>query len=113
MFPTTCKYILDTYKKSKKIRDTHLPQNNFNIMVRENFEMIALMDNDSDVKIYFSNPPIEEQYEVSNKIEIFDKLEKVIKYIYDNPYNRGIEIVNSKQVYSWYDILQKLKSENI
>ena len=39
--------------------------------------------------------------------------EKVIKYIYDNPYNRGIEIVNSKRVYSWYDILQKLKSENI
>ena len=37
----------------------------FNLIEREDFEMIELMDTDFNVRAYFSNPPVEEQYDLN------------------------------------------------
>lgn len=39
-----------------------LNKDNFKLIPRDNFEMIELMESGDTVRVYFSNPPIEEQY---------------------------------------------------
>ncbi len=47
-----------------KFKEKYLGQPGFKLIEREDFEMIELMDPDYDVRAYFSNPPVEEQYEL-------------------------------------------------
>jgi hypothetical protein len=42
----------------------YLSKPNFKIMKKPNFYMIELMDSDFDVRVYFSNPPLDEQLNV-------------------------------------------------
>ena len=37
-------------------------QSNIKLIVRENFEMIELFDPEFNVRAYFSNPPLDEQF---------------------------------------------------
>ncbi len=37
----------------------------FRLITRDKFEMIELMDSSFDVRVYFSNPPVEKQYGLS------------------------------------------------
>ena len=52
--------ILD-YTKFKK---TYLPQKGFKLIVRENFEMIELIDPEFNVRAYFSSPPLDVQLKI-------------------------------------------------
>lgn len=52
---------IDNYNDFK---ETYLSKENFKLIERETFEMIELMDKDFNVRIYFSNPPVEKQYEL-------------------------------------------------
>lgn len=52
-------FAVNNYDKFKK---TVLSLPGFKLIPRETFEMIELMDPDFNVRVYFSNPPVEEQY---------------------------------------------------
>ena len=39
----------------------YLVKKGFKLIQRENFEMIELMDSEFDVRVYFSNPPLDKQ----------------------------------------------------
>lgn len=39
----------------------HISKKEFKLIRREDFEMIELMDSEFDVRVYFSNPPLDEQ----------------------------------------------------
>ena len=56
-----CDFKINNYKKFK---DEYLSKANFKLIKRETFEMIELMDNEFNVRIYFPN----EQYELLDKI---------------------------------------------
>ena len=42
----------------------YLSKNNFKLIQQNNFKMIELMDSDFDVRVYFSNPPLDEQLNI-------------------------------------------------
>ena len=50
---------IEQYEEFKKENSN---KENFKLIVRENFEMIELMDSRFKVRVYFSNPPVEQQY---------------------------------------------------
>ena len=64
-----CDFKINDYEKFK---DTYLLKDEFKLIERETFEMIELMDNEFNVRAYFSNPPVEEHYELLDKIEILN-----------------------------------------
>ncbi|MFH1398910.1 MAG: hypothetical protein ABIG95_02255 [Candidatus Woesearchaeota archaeon] len=43
-------------------KQKYLVKKGFKLLLRENFEMIELMDPDSEVLAYFSHPPLDEQF---------------------------------------------------
>ena len=47
-----------------EFKEKYLSQKEFKLIVRENFEMIELMDTQFDVRVYFSNPPLDEQLKI-------------------------------------------------
>jgi hypothetical protein len=52
-------FTISDYDKFKK---DFLKKKGFKIIKRENFEMIELIDSRFNVRAYFSNPPLEEQF---------------------------------------------------
>ena len=50
-----------TVKNYPEFKRRYLPQREFSLIVRKNFEMIELVDPQFDVRAYFSNPPLDEQ----------------------------------------------------
>ena len=44
------------------LKKSCLSKSGFKLIPRDSFEMIELMDADFNVRVYFSNPPVEEQY---------------------------------------------------
>lgn len=50
-------FALESYEDFKQ---RYLGQENFKLIEREEFEMIELMDSHFNVRVYFSNPPVEE-----------------------------------------------------
>ncbi|MCL4386918.1 MAG: hypothetical protein M1355_00730 [Patescibacteria group bacterium] len=52
-------------KDYQKLKDVCLSKPGFELIERETFEMIELMDKSFDVRIYFSNPPVEKQYRLA------------------------------------------------
>lgn len=52
-----------TVSDYEMFRKEHKDQENFKIIPKDNFEMIELMEPSATVRVYFSNPPIEKQYE--------------------------------------------------
>jgi len=50
-----CDFELSDYAKFKQ---NHLEKPGFKLIERETFEMIELMEEGGDVRIYFSNPPV-------------------------------------------------------
>lgn len=51
-------FTVSNYPEFKK---KYLSQKGFKLIVRENFEMIELVDSQFNVRAYFSNPPLNEQ----------------------------------------------------
>ena len=46
-----------------KFKEKYLPQAGFKLIKkREDFEMLELMDSEFDVRVYFSNPPLDKQF---------------------------------------------------
>ena len=54
-------FIIDNYDEFK---EEYLQEENFKLIQRETFEMIELMDNDFNVRVYFPNPPVTKQFEL-------------------------------------------------
>lgn len=54
-------FTVENYSEFKK---KHLSKIGFKLITRENFEMIELVDPKFDVRVYFSNPPLNEQLEI-------------------------------------------------
>jgi len=52
-------FTVSNYPKFKK---KYLSQKGFKLIVRENFEMIELTDPPFNVRVYFSNPPLDKQF---------------------------------------------------
>lgn len=44
-----------------------LSKSEFKLIKREDFEMVELVDPEFDVRVYFSNPPLDEQFGVKDK----------------------------------------------
>lgn len=54
-----------TLKNYNGFKETHLQDTeHFKLIERANFEMIELRDSNFDVLVYFSNPPLTEQFDV-------------------------------------------------
>jgi hypothetical protein len=51
-------FTVSDYPKFKK---KYLSRKGFKLIERENFEMIELIDSEFDVRVYFSNPPLDKQ----------------------------------------------------
>lgn len=51
----------NNYEEFKK---EYLRKEGFKLIERENFEMIELMSSEFNVRVYFSNPPVEKQYKL-------------------------------------------------
>lgn len=51
-------FTVSNYPEFKK---KYLSQKGFNLIVRKNFEMIELVDHHFNVRVYFSNPPLNKQ----------------------------------------------------
>lgn len=49
-------------KDYEKFKEKYLREPGFKLIERETFEMIEIMDPAFNVRAYFSNPPVEEQY---------------------------------------------------
>lgn len=56
-------FTVNNYSAFKK---TYLSQAGFKLIEREKFEMIELMDPEFKVRTYFSNPPLDQQLNISN-----------------------------------------------
>lgn len=54
-----------TVEKYKEFKEKYLDYDNFKLIEREEFEMIELMDSDFDVRVYFSNPPLDKQLKIN------------------------------------------------
>lgn len=52
---------VENYEEFKK---KYLGKENFKLIVRPDIEMLELMDNKFDVRVYFSNPPVDKQLNV-------------------------------------------------
>lgn len=50
-----------TVKSFNKLKDKYLSRKGFELIEREDFEMVELIDSDFNVRVYFSNPPLDEQ----------------------------------------------------
>jgi hypothetical protein len=55
-------FTVDNYPDFKK---KYLSQDGFKLMLKEDFEMIELMDSEFDVRVYFSDPPLDKQLGLS------------------------------------------------
>jgi len=55
-------FTVDNYLDFKK---KYLSQSGFKLMLKEDFEMIELMDSEFDVRVYFSDPPLDKQLGLS------------------------------------------------
>jgi len=55
-----------TVTNYSEFKEKYLSQKKFKLIVRENFEMIELIDPQFDVRAYFSNPPLDEQLKIKN-----------------------------------------------
>ncbi|MFR0823350.1 MAG: flavin reductase family protein [Clostridia bacterium] len=77
-----CDFKIDDYEQVKKIV---LNRDNFKLIEREKFEMLELMDKDFNVRVYYSNPPVIEQYEILDKLEILHQIEKVVYITQPSP----------------------------
>lgn len=53
-----------TVKDYIKFKQKCLLQKGFKLITREDFEMIELMDEKFNVRAYFSNPPLDEQFKI-------------------------------------------------
>jgi len=51
-------FTVSNYSEFKK---KYLPKKGFKLISRDNWEMIELMDSESDVRVYFSHPPLDVQ----------------------------------------------------
>jgi len=51
-------FTVGDYDKFKKV---YLTKKEFKLIERENMEMIELMEKNADVRVYFSNPPLDKQ----------------------------------------------------
>jgi hypothetical protein len=49
-------------------KEEYLSKKGFKLIPRDNFEMIELMDPESDVRAYFSYPPLDEQLGIKNQM---------------------------------------------
>ncbi|NQU78414.1 ATP-binding protein [Candidatus Woesearchaeota archaeon] len=58
-----------TVSNYPEFKRKHLPQDDFKLIQRENFEMIELVDEGFDVRAYFSNPPLDEQLNLGKKMK--------------------------------------------
>ena len=47
-------------KNYEEFKEKHLPLECFSLIVREDHEMIELMEKEADVRVYFSNPPVDQ-----------------------------------------------------
>lgn len=56
-----------TVSDYSSFKNKHILQNNFKLISREKFEMIELIDFDFNVRVYFSHPSLEEQFNITNK----------------------------------------------
>ena len=54
-----------TISNFKDFKDKYLLKKGFKLIKRENFEMVELMDSEFDVRVYFSNPPLDKQLDLS------------------------------------------------
>ena len=45
----------------EKFKNEYANKPNFKLIVREGYEMIELMEEGNDVRVYFSNPPLDEE----------------------------------------------------
>lgn len=55
-------FTVDNFEDFKK---KYILQANFKLISRDDFEMIELMDNEFDVRSYFSNPPLDKQLNIN------------------------------------------------
>jgi len=46
----------------KKFKKDHLDKKGYKLIPKDNFVMIELMDPEFDVRVYFSNPPLDKQF---------------------------------------------------
>ena len=53
-----------TVSNYSEFKETHLSQEGFKLIKREDFEMIELIDSEFDVRVYFSNLPLDEQLKI-------------------------------------------------
>ena len=91
-----CDFKLDNYSNFK---EKFLSKEKFKLIERENFEMIELMDNEFNVRVYFSNPPVEEHYELLDKIEMLNKVEKVLYITQASPVVL-VSTIDNKGIYN-------------
>ena len=45
----------------EKFKNKYVDKPNFKLISREDYEMIELMEENNDVRVYFSNPPLDEE----------------------------------------------------
>ncbi len=50
-----------TVSNYAKFKEANLSRPGFKLILKEDFEMIELMDSEFDVRVYFSHPPLDEQ----------------------------------------------------
>lgn len=55
-------FTVDNFEDFKK---KYISQDHFKLIPRDGFEMIELMDNEFDVRSYFSNPPLDKQLNIN------------------------------------------------
>ena len=55
-------FTIETFEEFENI---HLSKNNFKLIKRENMKMIELVDNEFDVRVYFSYPTLEKIYNIN------------------------------------------------
>jgi len=54
-----------TIKNYSEFKKKYLSKKSFKLIIREKFEMIELLEPESDVLAYFSNPPLDEQFGIN------------------------------------------------
>ena len=51
-------------KDYSSFKEKYLNKTGFSLIVREDFEMIELYEKGSNVRVYFSNPPLDDQFNI-------------------------------------------------
>ena len=54
-----------TIKNFSEFENKYLGKPGFKLMPKDNFYMIELMDKEFDVRVYFSNPPLDKQLNIN------------------------------------------------